>query len=105
MAGSSWKEVMEGLIKGAESEFRSSTPAKTRMALNEFRLRLRARRVAGGQKKFEKELEAFLQRDPLLRAATERHLVKQIKLTCDRMVTVLKKVEPALADFRKKRQK
>ena len=35
MAGSSWKQVMENLIGGAEGELRAATPAKTRADLNE----------------------------------------------------------------------
>ena len=91
---------MERLIAGAQRELRSTAPAKTRAALKAFRVRLRARRITGGQKKFENELEAFLQNDPLLRAATERHLGQQVKLACERVVAVLKRMEPALAKVR-----
>jgi hypothetical protein len=34
MAGSKWKQIMERLIEGAESELRSSASAKTRAAVN-----------------------------------------------------------------------
>jgi hypothetical protein len=90
---------MQRLIDGAESELRSLARAKTRAGLSKFRVRLRARRIAGGQKKFETELEAFLQGDPLLRAATQRYLDKQVKLACEQMVAVLKGVEAAVARF------
>jgi hypothetical protein len=95
---------MEDLLEGAERELRSSVPTKTRAALNAFRVRLRARRVAGGRKNFEEELEAFLQGDCLLRAATERHLGKQVKLASERVVAVLKKIEEVLAKVRTKRR-
>jgi hypothetical protein len=96
----SWKQTMQRLIDGAESELRSSARAKTRAGLREFRVRLRARRIAVGQKKFETELEAFLQGDRLLRAATQRYLDKQVKLAREQMVAVLKSVDAAVARFR-----
>jgi hypothetical protein len=91
---------MSNLIEGAARELRPSAPPKTRAALNAFRVHLRARRIAGGRKNFEQELEALLQGDRLLRAATERHLGKQVKAACDGVVEVLENVKKAVAKVR-----
>ena len=65
---------MEELLDGIERELRSSAPARTRLALNAFRVRLRAARIAGGQKRFEQELERFIDADFAVRGAAERYI-------------------------------
>ena len=69
-----WNCTMEGLIDGIERRLPSSASARTRLALNAFRARLKARRIAGGQKRFEQELEDFIQNNVAVRGAAERHL-------------------------------
>ena len=56
----SWQLAMEEFISGIERELRSSTPSRIRMALNAFRVRLKSRRLVGGRKHFEEQLESFI---------------------------------------------
>jgi hypothetical protein len=65
---------MEDFLDGVESHLRSSTPARTRLALNAFRVRLKAARIAGGRKRFEQELESFIDKNLAVRGAAEQYL-------------------------------
>jgi hypothetical protein len=101
MPSNEWKQLMEGLIAGTDRELRPSAPAKTRVGLKAFRVRLSRRRLPGGRKRFEEELEAFLQSDPVLRAATKRYLGRKTKRAAERLVVVLKKVEAVVKKYQK----
>jgi hypothetical protein len=65
---------MEDFLDGVERQLRSSAPARTRLALNAFRVRLKAARIAGGRKRFEQELEGFIDKNLAVRGAAERYL-------------------------------
>jgi len=59
---SQWKATMEGLIDGVQGELGSTIPTKTKAALHAFRKRLEENLGERKRKRFEQELEAFLQR-------------------------------------------
>jgi hypothetical protein len=104
MTSSTWKIIMEDLLDGVERELRSSVPVKIRVALNTFRLRLSESRVAKRRKHFEQELEAFLQSEPFLRAATKRYLRKKIPSAIERAVATIKRALAFLTTDRTKRR-
>jgi hypothetical protein len=93
---------MKGLITGAYRELPASAPGRTRLALKAFRSRLNARRIAGGRENFEEELEAFLQGDAVLRAATERYLANKTQQAAERVVIVLEKMESVVRKYKKR---
>ena len=70
----SWQHAMEAHISGIERELRSSSRSRTRMALNAFRVRLRARRLVEGHKQFEEQLECFIAENADVRGAAESYL-------------------------------
>jgi hypothetical protein len=76
---SQWKATMEELIDGVQRELGSTIPTKSRAALHTFRKRLEKNLGGPKRKRFEQELEAFLQSKPALRAASKRFLHKKFK--------------------------
>jgi hypothetical protein len=104
MMSDGWKQVMEALIAGVNRELPASAPAKTRVGLEAFRVRLTRRRLARGRKKFEQELEAFLQSDPMLRAAAERYIADLIKQVTKRVRVVVRKIKAAARQYKKARR-
>ncbi len=76
---SQWKATMEEVIVGVQRELGSTIPTKTKVALHTFRKRLDENLGARRRKRFEQELEAFLQSKRALRAAAKRYLRKKFK--------------------------
>ena len=70
----SWQRTMEEFISGIERELLPPTSSEIRMALNAFRVRLTARRLAGGRRQFEEQVESFIAKNDAVRDAAERHL-------------------------------
>lgn len=92
MNRSQWKTLSEDLTRGVERELRASAPSKARIALREFRSRAKRCRLKRERRRFDRELEAFLQSTPYLRAATKRHLRRIAIPILKRTVRVLKRV-------------
>jgi hypothetical protein len=98
MRDPTWKRTMEDLLDGVERELRSfSVPSRTRLGLSAFRTRLRAGRVVGGRKRFEQELEAFIESNSLVRAAAVLYLQSIMVPAVEAANAALKKAEKALA--------
>jgi hypothetical protein len=94
---SEWKATMEELIDGVQGELGSAIPTKTRAALLTFRKRLEENLGERRRKRFEQELEAFLQSKPALRAASKRYLRKRIRTVIKATITTLKRARRVLA--------
>lgn len=101
---SQWKATMEELINGVQQELGSPTPTKTRVALHTFRERLDENLGGRKRKRFEQELEAFLQSKRALRAASKRYLRKKIRRVIKATTATLKRAQRLLAK-RKRRRK
>jgi hypothetical protein len=97
---SPWKRTMEDLLDGIERELRPSAPARTRLGLNAFRVRLKAGRIAGGQKRFEQELEGFIDKHFAVRGAAERYISARLIPAVDAANVALKKAATILARAR-----
>lgn len=93
----SWKHMMEDLLNGVEGELRPSVPFKTKVVLKAFGKRLIEGRVARQRKRFEEELEAFLQSEPYLRAATKRYLKKRVIVALRESTRLLKRAAAMLS--------
>ncbi len=93
---------MEELLDGVQRELGSTVLIRTKAALDAFRKRLAETRVARRRKRFEKELEAFLQSDRALRAATVRHLRKKMPPVIEAAVAALNEALPLLAEYKTK---
>jgi hypothetical protein len=104
MTLSQWKEVMEELLDGVQQELGSTVPIKTKVALNTFRRRLHSTLVARRRKRFEQELEAFLQSKRALRVAAERYVCKKIPPAIEAAIAVLKRAQRLLAKGKGKRK-
>ena len=99
-----WEEVMRDFLDGIERELRPSPPLKSRKDLSKFRNRLNGKRIKGGQKCFEQELEELLQSDRFLRRATERHLAKSAPPVIEAALIALAKTEAVLAKYKRARR-
>ena len=84
-----WKAVVGDLLDGVERELRPSVPLKAKITLNAFRKRLCDGSAARRPKRFERELEAFLQSEPHLGAATKRFLNKRVIAETGELAKVL----------------
>ena len=100
-----WKDVMREFIDGVERELGPSIPANTKIALSAFRRRLNERGIAPRRKRFERELEAFLESEPVLEAAATQYLRKKIRPAVEEAVVLLKRVETILAKASKKKRR
>jgi len=94
---------MEELLDGVQQELGSTVPIKTKVALDTFRKRLDETLVARRRKRFEQELEAFLQSKRALRAAAKRYLRKKIPPAIEAAVAVMKQALAVLAKYKTKR--
>jgi glucan phosphorylase len=84
-----WKATMEDLIDGVQRELGFTIPTKTRAALNTFRKRLEENLGGRKRKRFEQELEAFLQSKRPLRAASKRYLRKKMNPAIKAVIAAL----------------
>jgi hypothetical protein len=91
---------MEEFISGIERELRSSTPSRIKMALSAFRVRLRARRLAGGRKHFEEQLESFIAENGAVRNAAERYLGAATVIAIEQARAVLARADKVIARSR-----
>ena len=98
-----WKATMEGLIGGVQAEMGAGIPPKTRAAIDTFRERLEENLSGRGRKRFEQELEAFLQSNRSLRAASKRYLDKKIRLAVKAAIVELKRMRRLLAQRKRPR--
>jgi hypothetical protein len=103
MTLSEWKAVMEELLDGVQQELGTAVPIKTKVGLDTFRKRLRGTLVARRRKRFEQELEAFLQSKRALRAAAKRYLRKKIPPAIAAAIAVMKRAQLFLAKHKTKR--
>ena len=67
---------MLNLVDGVAHELRPATYARNKPALDEFRERLKRKRITPSRKSFERELEAHIEGSPVLLAAARRHINK-----------------------------
>ena len=65
------KKVMDDLLYGALRELSSSAPREARVALNDLRARLKPIRTTRQLRRFEQEVETFLQSKPFPRGAAQ----------------------------------
>ncbi len=100
---SQWKATMEELIDGVQGELGSTIPTKTKVALHTFRKRLDENLGDRRRKRFEQELEAFLQSKRALRAASKRYLRKKIPPAIKAAIGALKRARRLLAQGKRKR--
>jgi len=96
---------MRDFIDGIERELRSSCPLKSKTDLGKFRSRLNAKRLRGGRKRFERELEELLQSDRFLRQATERHLARVVPAAIEAALVLLEQGKAVLAKAKETRRK
>jgi len=94
---------MEELIDGVQGEMDSRVPTKTRAALHTFRKRLEKNLGRRRLKRFEQELEAFLQSKPVLRAASKRYLRKKARPLIKAAIAALKRARRLLAQHERPR--
>jgi IS5 family transposase len=94
---------MEEIIDGVQGELGSTIPAKTRGALDTFRKRLEQNLGGRRRKRFEQELEAFLQSKRGLRAATKRYLRKRMRTVIKATIATLKRARRQLAQRKRPR--
>jgi hypothetical protein len=87
---------MGDFLDGLERELPVAVSAKTRVMLKTFKSRLNKDSVKRRQKRFEQELETFLQSKSYLRAASRRHILKIMPPILDAAVAAVKKAAPFL---------
>jgi hypothetical protein len=102
MKFSVWRQATEELLDAIEGELRVSVPNKTKAALNALRSRLNENDVARNRKRFAREMDALLESDPFLRAATVRYFRKEIPRVVSAALETLERAKPYLAKAKKK---
>ena len=100
---SQWKATMDELIDGVQGELGSTIPTKTKVALHTFRKRLDENLGGRRRKRFEQELEAFLQSKRALRAASKRYLRKKMSPAIKAAIATLKRARRLLAQRKRLR--
>jgi hypothetical protein len=100
----SWQRTMEEFISGIERELLPLTPSGIRMALDAFRVRLRARRLVGGRKHFEGQLESFVTENGAVRDAAERHLGVATVVAVEEARTALARADTVLAQIKARKK-
>src|SRR5258708_29164875 len=100
---SQWKTTMEELIEGVQRELGSTILTKTRTVLHTFRKRLKENLGGRRRKRFEQELEAFLQSKPVLRAASKRYLRKKMRQVMKAAIATLKRARRWLVQRKRPR--
>jgi|SRR5579862_2543751 len=95
------KKVMDDLLEGALGELSPSAPRGARAALNELRARLKPIRTTRQLRRFEREVEAFLQGKPFLRAATQRYLGKETLRLAKAAHATLKRAYAAILKYKR----
>jgi hypothetical protein len=96
------KKVMDDLLDGALEELSPSAPRGARAALNELRARLKPIRTTRKLRRFEREVETFLQSKPFLRAATQRYLDKKALRLLKAANAALKRAYAAILKYKSK---
>jgi hypothetical protein len=100
-AASEWKEIIAQALDGVEGGLCRSAPNKTRLALTEFRRRLDSVASTRERKRFERDLDAFVESKPHLRAAFGRYVSKRLIAFCEELARASKKVQRILAKQKK----
>jgi len=93
---------MKDFVDEIERELRPSRPIRSRAALNNFRERLKGKRIKGGHKRFEGELEELLQSERFLQRATERYLAKKVPEAIEAALAALERAEAVLTTYKQK---
>jgi hypothetical protein len=96
------KKVMDDLLHGASRELSSSATRGARAALNELRARLKPIRTTRKLRRFEREVETFLQSKAFLRAATQRYLDKRARRLVKAAHATLKRAHAAILKYKSK---
>jgi hypothetical protein len=100
---SQWKATMKELIDGVQGELGPTIPTKTRVVLHTFRTRLDEKLGGRRRKRFEQELEAFLQSKRALRAASKRYLRNKMSPAIKAAIAALKRARRLLAQRKRLR--
>jgi hypothetical protein len=104
MAASEWKRMWSEFLDGVEKELRSAAPAKTKLILDTFRQRFDRDSVPRRRKRFQRDLEAALERNPLLRAATRRYFFKRMQSALKAAAEAQNKAERLLQQLENKKK-
>lgn len=97
---SDWKALMQDLLGGIEKELGSPVAI-----FQSFRGRLNEDGIARKRKQFERDLEAFLESKPFLRAATRRYLRKKAEPALETANVLLRRAEALLAQWKSKKSR
>src|ERR1700730_17189256 len=96
MTISEWRALMLDLLDGVQRELGSMVQTETKATLDAFREHLDESSALRKRKRFEQELEAFLQSSPALRGASERYVCEKIPPAIDAAVAALMRALPFL---------
>jgi hypothetical protein len=72
-----WKTFWEGLLDGVRQELSPADSAE-KAALDTLRTRLKKPLIPRRRKRFEDELEALIEGNPVLKLAADRYLCKKV---------------------------
>lgn len=88
-----WVATMKSLTEGVESNLCRSAPERLRSELRAFGTRSTSMLGRAARRQFERDLEAYLESLPSLRAAARRHIRSAAQETLDHLESVLKMME------------
>jgi hypothetical protein len=102
MKKSQWKVLIKGLLDGVLRELGPGISDETRCEIISLRRRLDEPFPARTRKRFERELEEFLDSKLVLKAATKRYLGKKTISVVEAAEAALKQAEAVLQQYREK---
>ena len=94
---------MGELIDGVELHVCASAPKNATRQLKEFRILLPRKRTATTRRRYESELEKFLQSAPYLRGAAWRYLTPRAAVALQRSAKAIKQADRILSSMKKHR--
>jgi hypothetical protein len=101
---SEWKTFREEFVDDIERELGATAPADSLAALNAFRKRLDEDLDSRRRKRFDRDLDAFIESKPYLKVAVTRHLRRQIRPAVKAAMVALEEAKVVLAKYRKKKR-
>jgi hypothetical protein len=104
MTGSGWKRSVEDLLDGVERELGASPPIRAHLALEAFRKRLADGRITRRREKIEQDLETYLESEPFLKVAANRHLRKIVVPAVKEALEAIALAETVLAKAKTKKR-
>lgn|SRR5271166_1807240 len=96
-----WKRWLQDMLIGVEAELDSTAPPSARAALHGFHHRLKETHAKEEFKSFEHDVDAFLESEEYLKAASGRYIAQKMVPALDKATKLVTKAKALLAKYKK----